>query len=443
MSNPVANPAAPKPRRFWPLFPAAAAIALVTIIACMILLPRPPRPPAVATSGVDPTVAKLIEKALDDVRATPRSGAAWGRLGSVLMHYEFIGEAGFAFDEAERASPMEVRWPYLHGLLLLTHDGPAAIVKLQRAVAACPDTPDIPRVRLAQFLAERGRESEAESHFKTLLQRTPNHPLAMLGLARLRQTQGRLSESTNYLSACLNNPHTARSAHVLLATVQQALGNASAAEAAARRGASLPADAPWPDPFWQEAAVYRVGRKAMLDDASALLDQQRFPEAMQVLNKVARDYPEDDEAWYQMGWALNQSRQNVEAERALREHLQRSPQSPKGHAQLAVALLGQRRYADAIEVLTAAVKLKPTWRELHSNLGYACVQLGRHDDAIRHFRDALNCDPNYAGSYTALADLLSRRGDTIEARQLLRYALDLNPSDARARALLDGLAPAR
>ena len=440
MSDSVTKPDGSRSRRFWLLLFAAAASALVAIVVCMILLPRAPQLPVVPTAGLDPSVAKLIEKTLEDLRAAPRSGAAWGKLGSVLMHYEFVEEAGSAFDEAERISPAEVRWPYLHALLLLTRDGPTAIAKLQRAVALCPDNPDTPRLRLAEFLAERGRGEEAESHFQTLLRRSPNHPLALLGLARLRQVQGRSFESTNYLNACLDNPHAAKGACVLLAAAQQALGNGSAAETSARRSASLPADTPWPDPFWQEAAVYRVGRKAMLEDASALLDQQRFAEAMQVLEKAARDYPEDDEAWYLMGWALNQSQRGAEAERALREHLKRSPQSPKGHAQLAVALLGQQRITDAIDVLTAAVKLKPTWRELHSNLGYACVQLGRHDEAIRHFRNALGCDPNYVASYTALADLLSRRGETTEARQLLQQAIDLNPSDPRARALLDGMA---
>ena len=100
---------------------------------------------------------------------------------------------------------------------------------------------------------------------------------------------------------------------------------------------------------------------------------------------------------------------------------------------------GQRRRTEAIEILQAAITLKPTWRELHSNLGYACVQLGRKDEAVIHFRRALELDPNYAPSYTALADLLGRRGDRREARQLLRQAVKLNPSDTRAKALLDTL----
>jgi tetratricopeptide (TPR) repeat protein len=391
--------------------------------------------------GLDPAVAKLIEGALRDVRAVSRSGDAWGRLGSALMHYEFIPEARVCFDRAEELSPRNPRWPYLHALLVVSRDPADAAPLLRRAVAACGERPDMPRLQLAQWLAERGETTEAEQHFQVLLRLAPNHPPALLGLARLRRAQGRLEESRGFLDHCLSDSHTAKAAHVLLAQVQQALGDTSAAEAAARRAASLPADTPWPDPFWTEASAFRAGRKALLQDASDLLDQEQFAPALQVLASVTRDYPDDDEAWYLTGWTLNRAQRGAEAERALREHLRRSPQSPKGHAQLAVSLLSQKHAAEAAGVLEAALKLKPTWRELHFNLGYACAQLGRDADAIQHLRDALALDPSHVPTYTALAELLGRRGNATEARRLLSQALELQPSDARARTLLQSLPP--
>jgi tetratricopeptide (TPR) repeat protein len=351
------------------------------------------------------------------------------------MHYEFIAEAESAFDQAARLSPGDPRWPYLQAILLLNRQPDTAMRKLARAASA-GDRPDMPRLRLAEFLTERG-EANAADHFRSLLQVDPGHPRALLGLARLRQRQGQLGESTNLLQRCLNSPFTAKSAHALLATIYQTLGDISAAAMAARRSANLPIDAPWPDPYWTEASAYRVGRKALLDDASGLMDQGRLDDAVQVLALATRDYPKEAEAWYLMGWAFNQQQRSGDAERALREHLRRIPDSPKGHAQLAVALLSQNRFEEAVPVLEAAVKLKPTWRELHFNLGYACVQLHRYDEAIRHFRDALTHDPNYVGSYTALADLLSRRGEEGEARELLGQALELDPTDPRTKALIE------
>jgi tetratricopeptide (TPR) repeat protein len=408
-----------------------------------------------------------MESALQEVRAAPRSGEAWGKLGSVLMHYEFIDETREAFEQAEALSLREPRWPHLHGLALSTRDVALATEKFRRATDLNVERSTLniqrseaPRLRLAQVLAERGLDKEAESEFQTLLRIAPNHPLAQLGLARIRHSQGRLAEATNLLRGelrgqraevglrtsplgPLTSHHTARSAHALLAAIEQALGNAPAAAAAAHASVTLPVDAPWPDPWWTEALAYRVGRKALFEDATALMDQGSLPEALAILDRATRDYPQDEEVWYLLGWALNQRQRPGDAERALREHLRLSPQSPKGHAQLAVALLGQQRHAEAAGVLQTALKLKPTWRELHSNLGFACVQLGRDEEAIGHFRNALALDPNYLASYTALAELLGRRGKRAEARRLLQQALDLDPSDVRAGAMLQRMEPGR
>lgn len=404
----------------------AVTVALVAIwLAYVALRPGAPQPPAIRVAGLDPAVAKLIESALQEVRAAPRSGEAWGRLGSVLMHYEFVPETRRAFEVAEALSPREPRWPHLHGLAISARDAATATDKFRRAASLASEQLDAPRLHLAQALAGRGLNEEAEAQFQTLLRLTPNHPPALIGLARLRHAQGRLAEATNILAGCLRDPHTIRSAHVLLAAIEQALGNAPAAAAAARDSTTLPADVPWPDPWWTEALVYRVGRKAAIEDVTTLMDQGRLREALAVIDRAIHDYPQNEEVWYLMGWSLNQQQRAVEAERALREHLRLSPQSPKGHAQLAVALLTQRRHAEAVEVLRAALKLKPTWRELHSNLGYACVQLGRDDEAIGHFRDALAIDPNYLPTYTALAELLGRHGGREEARQLLQQAREL------------------
>jgi tetratricopeptide (TPR) repeat protein len=426
-----------------PIRPARAAGLVAAMAWCLVVSCQPPAPPppVIPTADLDPAVARLVETTLLEVRAAPDSATAWGKLGSVLMHYEFIQPASDAFAEAERLAPSDPRWPYLHGVLLRSADPGVALSKLRRAVSLSPERLDAPRLTLAQFLAERGQAAEAETLFNVLLRGNSAHTAALLGLARLYQGEGRWVDCTNLLVRCLSDPRTTKSAHVLLAAVQQVQGDATSAALTARRSSELSADAPWPDAWWTEALAYRVGRKARLEDASELIEQRQPMEAARILRGVTQDYPSDDEAWYQLGWALNQVRQFAEAEPALRQHLRLSPDSPKGHAQLAVALLGGKRYDEAIAVLEAGLRLKPGWRELHSNLGYACVQLGRHAEAIAHYRDALSRDPNYVPSYTALAELLRLRGEHDEARRLARQALDLEPSNAFAKSLLQRLEP--
>ncbi len=400
----------------------------------------------VATQGIDPAVARLIAESQAAVQQKPRSADAWGKLGSVLLHYEYAPEARSALAEAERLAPADPRWPYLHAWLVMNTDVPVALAKLKRAVELAPAHRDAPRLRLANLLAERGELTAAEDSFNALLKRTPGHPVAQLGLARVLHQRGRPGDAARLLAACLENPHTRKAAHELLAAVQRAQGREPEARSAARRGAAFPADQSWPDPYWEEASAYRVGLKHRLADATARMDAGEPDRAIELLRKLAGDYPEDSEAWYLLGWAQNQRADPVSAERSLREHVKRSPASAKGMAQLAVALLAQRRPAEARSVLEEAVRLKPLWRELHSNLGFAVLQLGQLDEAERHYRNALRCDPNHVASHIAVAELLLRRGDAAsrtEAGRLVEAARALSPDDPRARELFERLKTVR
>ncbi len=428
-----------KPATSWSarlVFGIVLLIVLGAMSLFFVMRSSPVRVPELQLAGLDPAVEREIESSLKAVRASPRSADAWGRLGSVLMHYEFPAEMLAAFAEAERLDPQSPRWPHFHGLAISATDIVSATERFRRAATLAGNSSDAPRLHLAQALAERGLNAEAGAEFQSLLLTTPRHAPARIGLARLRFARGQNTDATNYLHACLDDPHTRRSAHTLLAAAEKALGNSSAAAATARAAASFPPDVPWPDPWWTDALVYRVGRKAQLEDATALMDEGNAAAALQLLRGVTDANPSDAEAWYLSGWVLNQMGRSDEAERALRLHLRLTRESVKGHAQLAVALLSQKRPAEAVTVLDAAIALKPTWRELRSNLGFALVQLGRDAEALVQFRESLALDPNYLPTYIALAELLNRRGERAEALRLLRQAGELAPEDARVRALL-------
>src|SRR5688500_5191870 len=103
----------PTPRTRWGwLLAFAAGVAL--LLGLMISLPelrRAPVVPSIVTDRLDPAVKALVEGTLTETRLAPRSGTAWGKLGRVLMHYEFVDEARVAFEHAERLEPNEPRWP--------------------------------------------------------------------------------------------------------------------------------------------------------------------------------------------------------------------------------------------------------------------------------------------------------------------------------------------
>jgi tetratricopeptide (TPR) repeat protein len=410
------------------------AVVLIALAGLILLVlnprSRPKGIPFVPTNGLDPAVIRVLEDGRRRVRAEPRAGDAWGQLASTLHHYEYVDEAHVAYQEAARWSPRDPRWPYLEALLLMNRDADRSVQQLRRAAELAPDHLDGPRLRLAQLLAERGRTGEAGVEFQRLIERQPAHAAALLGLARLRYQEGRAAEAMTFLDRCQQDRQTRKSAHELRATIERALGHTTEAEQAARLAAALPLDPPWPDPFWEEAMRFNVGCKAALEQAGTLLDAGQTAEAVALLRSTTEAYPDNAEAWYRWGAALNRQGDALAAERALREHLRRAIESPKGYAQLGVALLAQKRFAEAVPVLEAGLALKPTWRELHANLGYAAVHLGQVAAAENHYRSALACDPNHRPTYQALAELLRRRGRTNEAVALLQQAAALSPAPA-------------
>ena len=118
-----------------------------------------PRPPMVAFQGLDPAIVKLIQSEQDMVRQSPYSGPAWGALGMVLYAHAFAPQANTCFGEAERLDPREPRWPYLRAVCFLQEDPNIAhaLPDLKRAAALAGDTPDAPRLLLAETLLDQGQ----------------------------------------------------------------------------------------------------------------------------------------------------------------------------------------------------------------------------------------------------------------------------------------------
>jgi tetratricopeptide (TPR) repeat protein len=419
--------------RWWGT--AAVLILAMGLAVSFWLRPRAPRPPTISTAGLDLAIAALIDKSVAEVRSSPRSGPAWGRLGMVLQTYDFKEDARSCFVEAERLSPQEPRWPWFHALLLLPDD--AGLPKLRRAVELCHDQPDAPRLKLAQLLAERGELDEAERHFQELLRARPDHAVAWLGVANVSISHGRLEESVGQLNRCLTNEYTAKAACQLLATVQQRLGHTNAADTATRLAATLPPDRDWPNPFAQEAAQYRVGRQALLDRAQQLLRQRRAEEALPVATRLVTDYADAADAWLTLGRVRVLEKDFVAAEQALRHCLQLDPKLVDGHMQLGLALLYQRRNAEAAASFQEALRQKPALAEAHYNLGLARLREGDRAGAIQSLREAIRCDANEVQPRLALADALNKSGQREEALAELRRALKLNPNDARVRQMLE------
>lgn len=393
--------------------------------------------PPVLEVTTDPAVTRVIEEGRAAVRASPRSAPAWGKLGMLFYVHGFPVPADSCFRTAEQLDRGEARWPYFRGILQANSDPEAAIADFQRAVNLCGDNPEAPRLRLAEALLGQAHLDEAEVQFRRVLEHHPDNARALLGLARLASQREQWVQSLDYLNRVASDERTRKAAHLLLAEVHRRLDEASAADQELRRAHSLAKDAPWPDPWNEEAFQLQTGRKAFLIRANVLLEQGQIPEAIVLGRQTVKDYPDSNAAWLILGKALLQQRNFPEAEAALRKVMELAPESVEAPYHLGFAAGLQGNYAAAKDWYVRAVELKPDFPNAYYNLGHCQNLLGDRQAAIVSLRKALACQPDLVEAHVLLAELLAKEGARDEAAKHLRLALQFRPNEAKAKQLLE------
>jgi tetratricopeptide (TPR) repeat protein len=358
----------------------------------------------------------------------------------LLSHGLSVEAANTCFAQAEQLDHQDVRWPYFQGGALLTADPETALRKLRRAADLCdrsPAKPDLPRLLVAEQLLDEGHLGEAAQEFDRVLQLHAGNTRAYLGLARIAEQRGELSQSITHLNRCLDDLRTRKAAHSLSARIYERLGNKAAAEGELHQAQQLPGDAPWPDPFQREIAQLRVGKRVELENADRLLHQNRFADALPWVKQAVQNYPDEAWAWQMLGRAYLGLHDLPRAEQALRKAAELKPDMAEVQFYLGVALILQKDPRAAAACFEKATKLKPTYAEAHYNLGHSLDEQGDETGAIAAFRAAISCKPDYSPAHYNLARLLLKKGQKGEALLHLRHAVEFDPSNAKAKQLLE------
>lgn len=406
------------------------AVALL-VLGCQ----QEPVPPLIPNHQLDPALAKTVQKARDQVLGSPKSAAAWGKLGQAFDAADFGIEAAQAYQQASQLDPLSPRWKHLLGLRQLRESPELALTQLTEAARLAGTNTDAPRLRLAQALIERGQTSEATNQLGPLLAATPAHAAARLEMGRASLATGDPKSALQWLAPCTTNPFTARPALVLLGQAAARSGDSENAARFSRAATGMPKPFDWPDPFLREVQNLRQDRSRLTEQANALLQQRRIGEAENTLTNLLARSPNDPEALLLLGRIRIQQRRCDDAESTLRQLLQIQPHSPNGWVQLGMSLYCQSRWPDAADAFEKATQLKPDFAQAHFNLGLARSRSGNRTGAIQSLRNALRCNPGDANTHATLADELARDGKFTEAESHLAKALVLDPNNAKARAL--------
>jgi len=184
------------------------------------------------------------------------------------------------------------------------------------------------------------------------------------------------------------------------------------------------------------AKQHREGTLApahLLCYGQALARLGRFPEALPILDRYARLFPQDAVGWYELGYCRFAVGDFSGAAGSLMKAIDINPQQPKalkllGRIQVAMGLL-----FEAEESFSTAVHEQPEDAEAHYLLGRLYQSTGQVGAAAEHLQKSVQLDPRNPRARAYLGHALSGLGQTdaaeLQLREATRLARKTSPPD--------------
>lgn len=256
-------------------------------------------------------------------------------------------------------------------------------------------------------LHRENKPAEAESYYRQILVKIPDHADALHLLGMALYHQGRARDGIPYVKQALAKlPHFAE-CYSNLGNMHMALGEYAEAEACLRKAVQL-------KPMYVDAynnlgnvlklqgrsedaiAAYKQALGVDLRNAEAhtnlgtvLQEQGKLHEAKESLQMALAIQPGLVAAHNSLGIVYYLLGQLKEAEAAYRKAIELDKYYAEAYSNLSVILKKQLKFTEAREALEQAVVLKPGLADAHSNLALLYRDLGRIEDARASYRRAL------------------------------------------------------
>jgi tetratricopeptide (TPR) repeat protein len=364
-----------------------------------------PEVPQLDLSRADPEVAEAVTNAREAVLRSPRSAAAWGRLGMILHAHSYLPEAVPCYTSAAALDNKNPLWPYLLAIIHLEGPEPVEAVRWLEQAARLGPPASLARLRLADLLQQHDRLDEAAAEYQKVLAADPDDAHAQLGLGQVAVALQRYRDALPYVQAVADDPFARKRACALEAAVQERLGDRAAADRARSRLAGLPDDQPWPDEPVEQLVRLQVGLLGRLHQAELLQRQGQLPAAITALREAVVRYPRSDVAWSTLARALGFANDFPGAEQAMQKSTELAPQRADHWFYLGAARREQGNHKGATAAFRKALELRPTDASAHFQLGESLQALGDAAGAAEAYRLALRYRPDMAEARQRLAAL--------------------------------------
>ena len=157
--------------------------------------------------------------------------------------------------------------------------------------------------------------------------------------------------------------------------------------------------------------------------SSVLLQQKKYSEAVQYIDKVLELSPDDDVAWLNKAIYQFHSQQLEDSLTSCDRALMIKPEWADALSNRGLVLKALRRYEEALNSCDRALAIEDYHVEALSNRGLVLLALGRHTEALASFDRALSIRPGIPEALHNRGDVLHALGRDTDALQSYKAAL--------------------
>jgi tetratricopeptide (TPR) repeat protein len=164
----------------------------------------------------------------------------------------------------------------------------------------------------------------------------------------------------------------------------------------------------------------------LVESGRAAIASGNIPMAIELLKRGTEADPKNKYAWYFLGVAYMNLRQNDDAVAALKKQIEINPYDENAYNALGRAYWQQRKYDDAVTAFNKQIEINPLDKFAHAGLGGMYSEWHKYDLAAQELEKAASLTPDNPELQVSLGDAYLNLGQDDKALATFDHAVELS-----------------
>jgi predicted O-linked N-acetylglucosamine transferase (SPINDLY family)/glycosyltransferase involved in cell wall biosynthesis/SAM-dependent methyltransferase len=346
----------------------------------------------------------------------PETAAAWALLGELARRSGDLNHAAELIGQAmDLDSDNADFWCTLGEIRREKMDPDGALDAFRHALELRPAFPNA-WLMIAIVHDERKESAQAEKAYgQALLQSKDRVETARIRInfASFLREQKRMKEAIKQMRKAVSAVPDSCETMLLLGSFFQEGGDPGAAMAA----------------FSSITKKFPGNGKSWLEWGKTLLLLGKPGEAVEKMRKAVACQPDDPDALFNLGFALQRNIQRTESLQVYLDAERSGCDTGDLHTNIGVILKDQERYMEAAQRFHKGFERNPESHAAMNNLGAVCINMGLTTEAIECFQHALRLNPTMSAPHSNLGHMLKISGKASEGMDYYLKGLKLDPEN--------------